>query len=530
MSKKNKFLDKLKSVFSKKKKSSISEDETEFFEDIVEDEEQTTSFFQDVDENIQEELDAHQEETIDRTDSDFDEFNEETSVFPGPNENDEIHERAHSELTDTQTVAYSNEQKEQLESHEGTDPLYDEESFSEETDEFDEGTDPQEATSLKDRIPQFLTSIFKKSDIEGESKRANSLKDFFGARSKFLDKIKSKSSSDFGKKALGGLKQVAPKDFNAKNILDYFFAPGNRAKIHSIFITGLIIVSAYSIGKISSLFIASNLKPAKTKSFSSLPRLSSNDTEIDQGINLIKRNNIFNIKEDDKEVVTEVKQPKVDPNKICLSATKKSSLDIKLTNTIVLQDSVKSLVSVEIRGEKEPLNLREGDTIKSLAKIGRIERLRLVLKNLSNGDCEYVEAPKKNKSKRIQVLSPARGKAVMAASKNKDIQTDGTKFKIKKTLKDKMLGNINEVLTQAKAITIKNPDGTLCFKMTQVETESIYTSLDIRNNDIICGFDGQKITNLNQILQMFGKIRDIDQIQIDRKRNGVRESIDYEFY
>ncbi|MBT5093448.1 MAG: PDZ domain-containing protein [Halobacteriovoraceae bacterium] len=92
-----------------------------------------------------------------------------------------------------------------------------------------------------------------------------------------------------------------------------------------------------------------------------------------------------------------------------------------------------------------------------------------------------------------------------------------------------MLGNINEILTQARAIQIKNPDGSLSFKMVEVVPGSLYSKLNIQDGDIITGINGKKIKNLNEIMALFGKIRSIDHFELSVKRNGIESSMDYDF-
>ena len=92
-----------------------------------------------------------------------------------------------------------------------------------------------------------------------------------------------------------------------------------------------------------------------------------------------------------------------------------------------------------------------------------------------------------------------------------------------------MLKNIQNVLTQARAVQIKNPDGSLSFKMTDVVPGSIYSQLDISDGDIISEINGKKIENINEILTLFGKIKDIDNLSLTILKDGQKQEKDYEF-
>ena len=92
-----------------------------------------------------------------------------------------------------------------------------------------------------------------------------------------------------------------------------------------------------------------------------------------------------------------------------------------------------------------------------------------------------------------------------------------------------MLSNISEVLTQARAIQMKNPDGSLKFKITDITPGSIYSKLNIQNNDIITKINGSNIENLNEVMSMFGRIKDISNLSITIDRNGIESDFEYQF-
>ena len=77
--------------------------------------------------------------------------------------------------------------------------------------------------------------------------------------------------------------------------------------------------------------------------------------------------------------------------------------------------------------------------------------------------------------------------------KNNNIVSDGKKFTIKKALRDEMLKDVGKILSQARAIQIRNDDGSFCFKMTEIEPGSVYSLLDIQDGDTVCQINGNKI-------------------------------------
>lgn len=305
------------------------------------------------------------------------------------------------------------------------------------------------------------------------------------------------------------------------------FSPYSRGKIHAVFIIFLVVVVTYLFGKNIALFL--NRTPPVVKMGPppiSIPQEKADTTMID--INKITSANLFNVKESDKTADVVVKKD-ID-SIICLDASTPTALQIKLLDTIVLQDSVKSVASVQVRGSSDLINVREGERLDEMAEVSKINRMKMILKNLQTGDCEYAatesdaEAPMPN----LNIVSPQIGKNLFK-SMNPNIKNTGNSFKIKRAFRDSMINNMSDVLTQAKAVQITNPDGSLCFKMTEVVAGSIYSQLDIQENDIICNINGKKIDNLNELMSLLGRIKEIDQFQIGLKRNGMLENKEYGF-
>ena len=321
-------------------------------------------------------------------------------------------------------------------------------------------------------------------------------------------------------------------NFKFSNIVKDFFSPTNRKFLHKIFQVFLTISICYTIGKTGALILKKAF-PSKIKR-STLKNLKRTKTKK-VNLSAISGKNLFNIvkKKQPKAVVKKARVKKVKKILSCDESRVKSSLPIKLINTIVLQNSKKSLAIVKAPGKKKIQSLREGDMVKGLAKIGKIKRLRVILLNSKKNTCEYIENrdkrfEKKYKKKKIKVLSKKEGKKALK-KKKKGISSVGNSFKIKKSVRDAMLKDIQNVLTQARAVQIKNPDGSLSFKMTDIVPGSIYSQLDISDGDIISEINGKKIENINEILTLFGKIKDIDNLSLTILKDGQKQEKDYEF-
>ena len=313
-----------------------------------------------------------------------------------------------------------------------------------------------------------------------------------------------------------------------QNGIERLLSPDVRPKIHNVFVHCLIFFTTYSIAKSIAILIYST-SPLTPKYFNT-PSFSSTKNKVALLKNAIHKDG-FNsqatdvLMPDNKNSTT-----KVDENLICESANRKSALSIKIKNIIVLQNRKKSVVGLLTPGKRTTHFFRENEKIQKLAKINAILEERIIIKNLRTGLCEYLERKKKKgKNRSFNLL---KGNAAKEAIKPKinGIVQNGNMYKIEKNLIQKKLADIDSILTQARAIQIQRPDGSLSFKIVEIVPGSIYSYLGIENDDIITKINGKKITSLNQIMNLFGKVQSLETLQLSlTKSDGSSKDHDYVF-
>lgn len=347
-------------------------------------------------------------------------------------------------------------------------------------------------------------------------------------------KLTSKSGapkSGSGLAPLGEKLVNAIRDINIDEIFDRFFSPQQRPRIHKTFLTILFIASAYLTGRLISGFL-SPMPNGKAVTKGTSLSLNQKDVVRNQ-LNRLKTNDLFQAPDKSKTPVVDPgpTEPTFKEVKVCRDADNKSSLGLKLMNTVILQDEVKSLASVQMRGKEN--FLRVGDSIPNTIEVGKITREKLIFKNLKTRKCEYIEnAPKKGRGpkKSINIVrDPNKGKKILKDAGETGITNVGNTFKIKKEVRARMLENISEVLTQARAVQIKNPDGSLAFRMQEIVPGSIYSQLNIQEGDVITGINGKKITNMAEMMNLFGQIDKVDHFELTLSRNGMEQNLEYDF-
>ncbi len=330
-------------------------------------------------------------------------------------------------------------------------------------------------------------------------------------------KTTSKKSS-FGKKGSKVTGQKMSETFAG------LYSAQTRPLIHKIFIFSFGVSLAYSFGKVLGLSLTPAPKQAKVKP--TYFKIPPSTLKTDSG--LIARRNLFKSSKAKDKVKEKVKRP----DALCLESNQRSNIPVRLINTIVLQNDAKSIAAVQISSKKGITPFRTGEGLGNFGKIGKIDRQRIYFRNQNSGKCEYIATAGRNDNfkSQVKVLDPERGKRVLQELEaQKSIINNGNQFEIKRAYLESKLQNIGEILTQAKATPIKNPDGTLSFKISQVEPGGIFATLGVKDNDYISAIDGKAIKSLNQVMTLFGGLKGMSTLELTIKREGISQKFKYAF-
>jgi len=360
-------------------------------------------------------------------------------------------------------------------------------------------------------VPFYLPGDEKKSSKGKSSKNPN-------VESNRFDSTNSKSKTNF-LKSLPGI-----------------FAPSKRRTVHRTYLILFFLCLFMFAGKFLNGFIIPKIAPKGFKSVpKGLPNFTINtDPKNDWAarVNSLRSKDIFASAQPGRDKTKKVEKP-VERNQICEESDSRTGLPLKLISTFVLQDSVKSLASVQVRSEQKSKQLRIGDEIDRMAEVKKIDRLRLVIKNLQNGACEFLGHEQLEKESKIElpkVKSPRQQKVFeQQQTANADgIIKSGNTICIGRSLIDEKMKNLPAMLSAARAITISNPDGTMSFKIVDIKPGSIYSHLDIQDNDVIKAINGKSITSMNAVMGLFQKIKNLPKLSLDIDRGGSVVPMQYQ--
>jgi hypothetical protein len=371
------------------------------------------------------------------------------------------------------------------------------------SDDLHEGYAPSFKERLKEKLQAPLAALMIKI------RNANSRVDF--------KKSTLKKSAPAPGPRLNGPKLLAP---SLGQGIEKFLNRSSREPIHQFFLVFIIGAGTYSLGKVTALALKGrpDLVTVREQSIALPLERDFNPATLNQ----VKRINIFRTN-------TGLTTKKKVADARCENPQQASSLPIKLVNTVVLQDNIKSIASVQVRGDRSLQEVRVGDQISNLAKIFKINRLAILVRNLENGMCESISSDKLLDSRRspISVMSPAASREYKLNKKMPGIENVGNKFSISKSLINDKMKDIASILTQARAIKIQNPDGTISFKLTEMDPEGIFPYLGLQDQDIITSINGKPIYDMNEVMSLFGRIKNLENLSLGVRREGSEAVQEY---
>lgn len=199
----------------------------------------------------------------------------------------------------------------------------------------------------------------------------------------------------------------------------------------------------------------------------------------------------------------------------------RTNLPMTLLGVIVTADPKKSVASIDDKSTNQVWAVRPNDNIGSNIQILAVEADRAVFLNRSERRREFVDLPQDiiTATRRAAPSKPTGG-----------IVANGNHYSIDRKEVDKVMADFNNVLTQARCVpnfAAGRPAGYRCF---QIEPGSIYDKLGMKDNDVICGINGQAVNDPAAAFNMLNTIKSAStrNIELCIERNGQTMNMQYD--
>ena len=199
-----------------------------------------------------------------------------------------------------------------------------------------------------------------------------------------------------------------------------------------------------------------------------------------------------------------------------------SQLPLKLEGTLVHSNPHKSVATINVKGKSDAQAFMVDGEIENMARVTKIERRKVIFRNLNNSRLEFIEIPKDT--------------AVTFGMKDPqptgEIQATGNfDYTVKRGDVNKYLGNLGEVLQQARMVPNIVPgsggrvDG---FKFVNIQPGSIFEKLGFKPGDTLKRVNGEEVNSPTKGMELFNSLRSESRLQLSVERNGHEETFKYD--
>jgi general secretion pathway protein C len=233
--------------------------------------------------------------------------------------------------------------------------------------------------------------------------------------------------------------------------------------------------------------------------------------------NAIGERNLFN-------VTTDPDSPKAEPEAeaVNLEALKETDLKLKLWGTVT-GGGEQSYAVIEDQKAREQNLYRAGDTIQD-ATVKLILREKVVLTVEGRDEILAMEETA-SEGGGMRAGSPVAG---AAQPPSLPVSPYTRKVRLPSAQVQEAMQNLGSIMQQATIrphIEDGQADG---ISITAIKPNTIFRHMRLRNGDVITGVNGNPVRSMDDAIRVFGDISSSNSIQLEIKRRGRSQILDYQ--
>ncbi len=119
------------------------------------------------------------------------------------------------------------------------------------------------------------------------------------------------------------------------------------------------------------------------------------------------------------------------------------------------------------------------------------------------------------------------------AQNDKTTESDGiaavseTNYKISKAALDNAFNNMDKLATDARMVPHFDGGKSVGFRVFSIRPGSLFEKIGLKNGDIITRINGMDINSPDKALEIYTKLRDVQHVSLDMKRNNNSMTMEY---
>jgi general secretion pathway protein C len=200
-----------------------------------------------------------------------------------------------------------------------------------------------------------------------------------------------------------------------------------------------------------------------------------------------------------------------------------SQLPFKLEGTLVHANPKKSVATISATKGNENHAYSVDNEIEGMARVTRIERRKVIFRNLNNQRLEYIEIPK-DSAVSFGVKDPV-------VTGSEEVQKKGEfEFTMNRGDLTKYTSNLGSILNQAAMVpnVIPGSGGRVeGFRFVSIQPGSIYEKLGFKPMDVIKTVNGEPINSPTKAMELYNALKTEKNITMSVNRDGKDEDFRY---
>jgi general secretion pathway protein C len=203
-----------------------------------------------------------------------------------------------------------------------------------------------------------------------------------------------------------------------------------------------------------------------------------------------------------------------------------SQLPLTLVGTLVHSNPEKSIAAIEVKGKNQVVSYTTGRNIENLATLTKVERQRVIFRNLNTNALEFIEMKMFGNTK----VAFGASTAAPVIGGGGDVKAVGqNKYVIKRTDLQKYLNDLSSILMQARAVQARDKvTGEVTgYRIVDFQQNSIFSQLGIQKMDLIKSVNGEPVDTPQKAMELFNMFKSSSNIKMTVDRGGSTETLDY---
>ena len=240
-----------------------------------------------------------------------------------------------------------------------------------------------------------------------------------------------------------------------------------------------------------------------------------------------------------KEVVEEVEPAAEDPAEVDASGeVMKSGLNARVVATVLFEHQAWDFALIEDGLRRKTFIGHVGDELfpkNELFTVMTIEEDRVIIREGSSPRLTYLEKesvsdPSSSSSSSSSTSSSSSpndksdiNKRILAGVKKKG----SGKYEISRDSIDTVLSNMSALSTDARVVPDFKGGKQRGFKLFSIKPKSVFSKIGLKNGDVLKTVNGYTLSSPDKILEVYGKLKDSEQISIEVLRRGKPRNFEY---